>query len=147
MAQRRPALKPATTVFLDSSVLFTAVNSPIGGSAKLFTLSKIKLVTSPLVLAEVERNVRKKLQGYHRERFFKLAAGIKIVEQRPDDRLIQQAQKFIVEKDAVILAEAKNSKADFLVTLDKKHFLQESVKNFLSPQKVLAPKGLLEMAK
>ena len=32
--------------FLDSSVLFTAVNSPYGGSSKLFTLKNIKIVTT-----------------------------------------------------------------------------------------------------
>jgi len=145
MAQRRQTLKPAATVFLDSSVLFTAVNSPTGGSAKLFTLSQVKLLTSPLVLAEVERNIHKKLQSYHLQRFFKLVSKIKILDQEPDDRLIRQTQKIIVKKDAVILAEAKNSKADFLVTLDKKHFLKDSVRKFLSPQKILTPKDLLTL--
>ena len=50
------------TVFLDSSVFFSAINSPSGGSAKLFTLKTIDLITSKLVLVEVERNVRKKLK-------------------------------------------------------------------------------------
>ncbi len=59
-------------IFLDSSVLFTAVNSPTGGSAKLFTLKNIKLTTSKLVLTETERNIREKLESYHLERFFLL---------------------------------------------------------------------------
>lgn len=79
-------------VFLDSSVLFTAVNSPTGGSARLFTLKKIKLVTSSLVLTEVERNIYKKLQNYHLKRFFLLVKKIEILKQEPNFQLIQKAK-------------------------------------------------------
>ena len=99
------------TAFLDSSVLFTAVNTPTGGSSKLFTLKELKLVVSPLVLTETEKNVRKKLQSYHLDRFFILSDKLEIQKQEPDDKSIQKARKVIVEKDAVILAEAKKSKA------------------------------------
>lgn len=131
-------------VFVDSSVLFTAVNSPSGGSAKLFTLANIKLITSKLVLTEVERNVRKKLQEHHLERFFMLTAKMHIAEQTPDDNCIKKAQKAIVEKDAVILAQAKEAKTKYLVTLDKKHFLTNDAIRFLKPQKIYTPKMLLE---
>ena len=71
MAKRRSTLK----LFLDSSVLFTAVNSSFGGSAKLFTLPEIKLYVSKIVLHEVENNVRKKLGEMYLERFFRLAGS------------------------------------------------------------------------
>lgn len=142
MAQRRQVI--IKKVFLDSSVLFTAVNSPIGGSAKLFILKNIKLVTSPLVLAEVERNVRKKLEDYQLDRFFLLVTKIEILNQTPNKTLIKNAQKTIVSKDAVILAESKQAKTDILVTLDKKHFLTGKVRQFLKPQKIYTPKMLLE---
>lgn len=132
------------TTFLDSSVLFSAVNSPTGGSSKLFTLKKIKLVTSPTVLTEVERNVRKKLQSFHLDRFFMLVSQINLIQQTPNQKLINQARKVIVEKDAVILQEAKQVKTNFLVTLDQKHFLNEKVKKFLKPQQVLTPKMLIQ---
>jgi len=90
-------------VFVDSSVLFTAVNSPTGGSSKLFTLKDVRLITSPLVLAETERNVRKKLQSYHLNRFFTLSGKLKMVEQLLDEKAIIKAKKVIVEKDAAIL--------------------------------------------
>lgn len=131
------------TVFVDSSVLFSAVNSPIGGSSKLFTLKNIKLVTSKVVLTETERNVRNKLQNYHLERFFKLVKEIKILQQLPNSKLIERAKKVIAEKDSVILAESHKSKADFLATLDRKHFLNDSVSKFLKPQRALTPKMLI----
>ncbi|MDP2860363.1 MAG: PIN domain-containing protein [bacterium] len=137
MAKRRqPRLKK---VFLDSSVFFTAVKSPYGGSARLFVLKNIQLVASRIVLAEVEKNVRRKLESYHLERFFLLARLIEIPSQKPNKTLIAKAEKAIVKKDAVILAEAKQAKTDMFITLDKKHFLTDSAKSFLIPQKIITP--------
>jgi len=76
-------------------------------------------------LAETERNIRKKLQSYHLERFFMLTKKLVVLDQDPDEKEIKKAQKVIIKKDAVILAEAKQSKCDYLVTLDKKHFLKQ----------------------
>ena len=132
-------------VFIDSSVLFSAVNSPTGGSSKLFTLKGVKLITSKVVLAETERNVKNKLHDYNLERFFMLVGKITIIQQLPNSQLIEKAKKVIVEKDSIILAESYKSKADFLVTLDRKHFLTESVAKFLKPQKALTPKMFIEL--
>lgn len=131
------------TAFLDSSVLFTAVNSPTGGSAKLFTLKNIKLETSKIVLIEVERNVRSKLQSYQLKRFFILVEKLEIIDQVPDKPEIGKAKEVIAGKDAVILAESKKSDCDFIISLDKKHFLTLAVGEFLKPKKVLTPKMLL----
>ncbi|KKP47458.1 MAG: hypothetical protein UR39_C0004G0072 [Candidatus Woesebacteria bacterium GW2011_GWA1_33_30] len=143
MATRRRNLK----LFLDSSVLFTAVNSPIGGSAKLFTFTDIKLIVSNIVLQEVEKNVRTKLHDYHLDRFFMLVDKLSIIDQIPNDEQILKARKVIVEKDAVILAEAKDSDCDYLITLDKKDFLQEKVFDFIKPKKILTPKMFFETQK
>ena len=133
------------SVFVDSSVFFTAVNSPTGGSAKLYTIQNIRLIVSPVVLTETERNVRKKLHSYQLERFFKLVGKMQILNQKPDLELIAKAKKIISEKDAVILAEAKLSKADCLVTLDKKDFLNEKITDFLKPTITLTPKMLFKV--
>lgn len=132
------------TVFLDSSVLFSAVNSPTGGSAKLFVTKEISLFTSRVVLVEVERNVRKKLAAYHLGRFFLLVGKLTILPQTPSKTSIAKAKTVIVEKDAVILAEAKHANVDILATLDKKHFLTKGVEKFMKPKKILTPKMILE---
>ena len=131
-------------VFVDSSVLFTAVNSPTGGSAKLFILKKISLVTSKVVLTEVERNIRKKLEVHHLERFFRLVEKIDIIDQEADNNLIKRAKKVIVEKDAVILSQGKQAKTDVFLTLDRKHFMTPQVVAFFRPAKVTLPKILIE---
>lgn len=141
MGRRRPAV---SLTFLDSSVLFSAVNSPAGGSAKLFTLKNLKLITSTLVLTEVERNIRRKLLSYHLERFFLLVENLEIIDRLPTKQQIRAAQRVIVEKDAIILASGIISKADFIVSLDRKHFLKESVIEYIKPQKVVIPKMLIK---
>ena len=145
MAKRGQTLKKLPNVFVDSSVFFTAVNSPTGGAAKIFSLNdrKFKLLTSWVVLAETERNVRNKLIDFQLERFFKLVKVVKILNQQPDDELVNKAKQAIIEKDVVILAEAKQAKCDFLLTLDKKHFVTESAKKFVFPTKIVTPKNLL----
>ena len=140
MAKTRRALN----LFLDSSVLFTAVNSPMGGSSKLFILPNVKLFVSKIVLHEVEKNVRHKLANYHLDRFFMLVSKLEIMQKTPNDLLIERARKVIVEKDAVILAEAKDSDCDYLITLDKRDFLQEKVHRFFKPKKILTPKMFFE---
>lgn len=133
------------TVFVDSSVLFSAVYSPSGGSAKLFTIKNLRLQASLVVLAEVEKNVRRKLYANELERFFFLTDKLMILKQKPNDKLIREAEKVIAKKDSVILAEAKQAKADILVTLDRKHFLTIEARNFLKPQKIFTPKMLFEL--
>lgn len=103
------------------------------------------MITSKVVLIETERNVRNKLHDYHLERFFMLADKLEILKQLPNSKLIQRAKKVIAEKDRIILAESYKSKANFLVTLDRKHFLTESVAKFLRPQKALTPKMLIKI--
>lgn len=142
MAKRRFFIK---SVFVDSSVFFTAVNSPTGGSSKLFTLKKVKLITSRVVLTETERNIRKKLESYHLDRFFMLVSKTTIIDQKPKDLFIKRAERVITVKDAVILAEAKQIKADVLVTLDKKHFLTDKAEKFLKGKKILTPKMLMQL--
>ena len=130
----------SVSLFLDSSILFTAVNSPTGGSSKLFALKDIRLLTSTYVLTETEMNVRKKLEEYHLERFFRLVEKLEIISSLPERKELTKAKKVIVEKDAIILSQVKLSRSKFLITFDKKHFLTESVEKYLKPKKALTTK-------
>ena len=130
MARKRQNL--TRKVFLDSSVIFSAVASPIGGSAKLFTLENLQLVTSVVVITEVERNVRKKLLSFQLERFFDLAEKLEILEQKPEPFRIEKAKGVTARKDAVILAEAKRAKMDY------------QVKKFLRPKGAFTPGEIIK---
>ncbi len=137
MAGRRQVIKSA---FLDSSVLFSATSSPIGGSAKLFTEKRIRLCTSTLVLTETERNIRKKLQYYHLERFFMLVGKLIIITKVPTASQIEKAEGIIHQKDTAILASAKGANVDYLITLDQRHFLTNNARDFISPTIILTPR-------
>ena len=141
MGNRRQNLN----VFLDSSVLFSASYSPFGGSAKLFTLPNITLHCSPVVLHEVEKNIRNKVGDIYIDRFLMLIKHIKIINQKPKDSEIKLAKKVIAEKDSVILSEFKRSTCRVLITLDKQDFLQEAVFQFVKPKKILTPKLFFEL--
>lgn len=133
-------------VFADSNVWFAAVCSPTGGSSFIFSLvsKKIQLITTQTVLAEVERNVRQKLEFYHLERFFNLTVKAKPLKALPNKNSVVRAKKVIVAKDAIILAEAKRAKVEFLITLDKKHFLTDKVKKFMKGTVVYLPGEFIE---
>lgn len=143
MAKRRSTL--ALILFLDSSVLFSAVYSPTGGSSKLFTLKNVKLFVSRVVLHEVEKNVRLKLEDYHLDRFFMLASNVTILQNEINNKLINKAKKYIVDKDSVILAEFKKSDCSYLLTLDRRDFLQEKVIDYVKPKKILTPKMFFDL--
>lgn len=134
-------------ILLDSSVLFTAVNSPTGGSSKLFTLKNVNLCVTPIILTEVERNVRKKLTSHHLERFFLLDKRLTVLKVTPNQKEILKVEKVIDKKDAPILSDAKNSKVQILLTLDQKDFLKPLVEKYLKPKKVMTPKMFFELLK
>jgi len=71
--------------------------------------------------------------------------GVKITK----DPLEKEVEKFIgiIDfRDASILASAMEHRADYLITLDKKHFLNQKVLEFVRDKKIsiLTPKEFLE---
>jgi predicted nucleic acid-binding protein len=112
-------------LFFDSSVLFSAAHSSRGHSRDLILLGanrEITIILSDFVLEETIRNLAQ-LKHPPLEELKKLLenANIEIVE--VDRQAVLEAGKFIVLKDAPIIAAAKSSKVDMLVTLDRKHIL------------------------
>lgn len=143
MAKRRSNLNKQQ-IFLDSSVLFTAVNSSFGGSAKLFVMDNVELYVSNVVLHEVERNVRSKLPSMYLDRFFNLVEKLKIIQVMPSQKRIAAAKKVIAQKDSVIFAQFVESNCLVLLTLDKQDFLQDVVFDYVSPKRVMTPKMWFE---
>jgi hypothetical protein len=125
---------------LDSSVLFTAVNSSFGGSAKLFTMKNITLHASNIVLHEVEKNVRKKLGEMYVERFLRLSKKLVIISELPNTKELSKSRSVIADKDSAILSQFIKSACMHLITLDKRDFLQPKVIGFAKPKKIWTPK-------
>ena len=116
-------------IFLDSSAVIAGVISSTGAARALFLLSEagsIDLVFSEQVIAETERSLARKVPRALPD--FRQAlkdAGQKIVAATT---LVEvQACLYMISDptDAPILAAAIKARAEFLVTLDRRHFLDD----------------------
>lgn len=117
-------------IFLDSSVIVTAVLSPIGGSFRLFQeakLNRIEIYISHFIFDEVITTLQRKYPA-------KLSSFYELIRENPinfvkdpSPKSIATLTNFIHPDDAPILAAAIRSKPDFLITWDKKHFLKKEV--------------------
>ncbi len=132
-----------TTVFLDANVYFAAFFSDTGASALILEFAnrgKITVFASKLVLREADRNLRKKsspakLKAFHR---FLQQTKIKILPP-PEEASLKPYEEIIHPKDVPVLGAAVASKADYLITLDRKHFLNPKVMDKLQKIKILTP--------
>lgn len=133
-------------IFLDSSVLIAGLYSDKGGSAKILELIKKKKLAgfiSPSIIEETKRNIRKKLSLKLLPKLEKLIKIVGVQENfQPKD--IIKYRRLVDIKDLHVLVFTKSSCANFLITLDKKHFKTEKLKNANLPFKILTPKEFLE---
>ena len=53
-------------------------------------------------------------------------------------------QDIVVEDDLHVIAGAKLTKSDYLITLDKKHLLKEEVRRLVKPLKIVNPEQYLK---
>lgn len=128
-------------LFLDANVIYSAAKSELGASFAIFQLKdklKFNLITSRLALVEAERNITEKEDSSVVERFYILIKAIGVIS--VDSKKAKHFYKgMIEEKDAPILYGAKLCKADFLITLDKKHFFTNKLKKEKFPFKIMTP--------
>ena len=114
--------------FLDTSVLFAAVLSPLGGSRKVLQLGEagvISLWVGSRVLAEAHSVVQRKDPAALPDLALLLEASNVQIGPKPE-RPFLDVGRAVTEyaADAYILAEALAAQADYFVTLDRKHFLE-----------------------
>jgi predicted nucleic acid-binding protein len=115
-------------VFLDTSALLAGLASPWGAGNAILGLAEaglLTLVVSEQVLVEAERNLKEKLPNAvpEYERFLNTSTLERITN--PSTADVAKAKEIIHPKDASILAAAKNAQVDYLVTLNRKHFLDD----------------------
>ena len=134
-------------VFLDSSILVAASASKTGGSALILDYcrkEKVKGFVSKDVIGEAKKNINLKLGQKEQIRFvYYLKHANLFLTEDPSVEQIAEAEKVIYAKDAPILASAVESKASYLITLDRKHFFTSQVEKFASPMKVVTPKDFI----
>lgn len=142
MSSRKP------TVFLDSSVLFSALLSKKGASAEIILLAmrgEIAILISDYVAEEVKRSLKRKAQNLLSlfEALLRLNV-LKIVSEPTQDE-VAHARLFISDaKDAPVIAAARKHRARYLVTLDRRDFLADDLVAQKSGLVILLPKDFLK---
>ncbi|HUS70657.1 MAG TPA: PIN domain-containing protein [Anaerolineae bacterium] len=133
-------------VFLDTSALLAGLASPRGASNKILALAEaglLTLVVSEQVLVEAERNLEEKLpRGIPQCRRFLITCPLEKVP-APSASDVAMAKEMIHAKDVSILVAAMNAQVDYLVTLNRKHFLDDPEVARRSGLRIGAPEDLL----
>ena len=115
-------------VFLDTSALLAGLASPTGASNMILALAEAQLITlvlSEQVLVEAERNLQEKLpSAIPQYRRFLTTCPLEKASM-PSTADVAMAREIIHAKDAPILMAAMNAQVDYLVTLNRKHFLDD----------------------
>ena len=113
-------------VFLDASVLFAAAYSTTGASREIIRQGFrgcIELVASELVFEEARRNLGVKAPGEVPDlETFHQAATIEMV--RPSREEIEEAMEYTADKDAPVVAAAREAEVDYLVSLAREHWVE-----------------------
>ena len=120
---------PELVLFLDSSVLIAGIISSQGASRALLLLGeneKIVIAVSEQVIAEVERNIARKVPKalpFAREILTRI--NMRIFHD-PSVETVQQHLDWIQHVvDVPILVAAAQAEVDFLVTLNTRHFIDD----------------------
>ena len=138
-------------VFLDASVFVAAAGSASGGSSLILEVCKglgFSAVTTRKILLEAQRNIRKKMSSEALLRFYKEIGNLSLeVIKPPAKEKLSQYDNIITLKDRHVLAGALESRTAFLITLDRKHFQTEAIKQANLPITIMTPKEFLELVK
>lgn len=135
-------------VFLDANVYVAGFISPKGGSGLILDLirrNKIQLIANRVVLRETDRNLRSKVSLKTLKAFRRFLYETKIeILPRLTEIILSQYEAMIHSKDAVILGTALEAQVDFLVTLDRRHFLTPQVLAKQGKTKILTPESFIK---
>jgi|SRR3990167_3306682 len=130
-------------VFLDSSVILSALASPSGGSRKILqavTKGKLQLFTTPFVIEEVAKHLHKLGVKPNELEILLKKKVIRVISDAPQ-HIIKKFHSVTVDPDdAPVLAGAVLSGSHVLVSLDKGHILTDGVRKALKPLLVFSPK-------
>jgi predicted nucleic acid-binding protein len=116
-------------LFLDSSALFAGIASSSGAARVLLLLGEtgqITLLVSEQVIAETERAVARKIPRILPEvRQAILKSGLLILHDPPAEAVLARLDWISHAADVPILVAAVQAEVDYLVTLNRRHFLDD----------------------
>jgi predicted nucleic acid-binding protein len=130
-------------LFLDSSALFAGIVSGIGAARVLLLLAEsenIRVTISEQVIVETERAIAKKVpQALKDFRQAILASKVRIVRDPSIEDVMAHLDLISHPADVPIILAAMNDNADYLVTLNRKHFIDDQSVSQKSGLRIGAP--------
>ena len=133
-------------VFFDASVIIAAIMSSKGASFELLKYAsrkKIIAITSKTVINEVLANLHK-IEDFNEKDLDSFIVNNKIIVRKAVGRSeIKQFADVVYQKDAHVLAGARLTDSDYLVSLDRKHIVKNEIRNKVKDIQVVLPKELL----
>jgi predicted nucleic acid-binding protein len=140
-------MTPDPRVFLDTSALFAAIWSADGGARAILELAEaraIHLLVSPQVLAEIEEAVRRKLPGMLGTLALLLDHTGVTVLPVPSEQVVAAHMALTGHAgDAHVVAAARCGQVDYFVSLDRKHFLDNTALRAALPFPIGTPGDFL----
>ncbi len=134
-------------VFFDSSVIISAIISKTGGSRRLMELTKENKLTGVISQGILEEVISKtiKIRAGEREIISFVKDNGLLIREKVKETETEEFIGLVTDpKDLHVLAAAKLTKCQYLVTLDKKHLLQANTKKQFKPLQIVSPKEFLE---
>ena len=120
---------PEINLFLDSSALFAGIVSASGAARALLLLAESGLITvtiSEQVVTETERAITRKVPSAINDlRQAILESKARIVRDPSPEDVTAHSKLISHPADVPILLAAMQAKVDYLVTLNRKHFIDD----------------------
>lgn len=134
---------PGPDLFFDSSALFAGVVSASGASRALLLLAEagqVSIIVSEQVVAETERAIARKIpRALPNYREALRATGLRIVRNPSPQELEAQENIISHQADVPIVVAAMQVHADYLVTLNRRHFVDDPSVGARSGLRIGAP--------
>jgi predicted nucleic acid-binding protein len=136
-------------LFFDASVLFAGCYSPAGASGLLLEASAAgtyQPIVSQLVVSEASRALRFKADADALLRLHGFLAHAHLtILGIPSAGEIEPFIPLIASKDCHVLASAVAGRADYLLTLDRRHFFTSALREAELSCSILTPGEFLEL--
>lgn len=130
-------------IILDSSVIFSALFSPTGASAEILKLAEKKkvIILLPKYIEKELDDVLERKLPFVLSSFHELIENETLQQEKDPAKIsVRKARDMISDpKDAPILAFAIYEKVDYLITLDRKDFIDDPQVSKKSKLKILTP--------
>jgi len=130
-------------LFLDSSALFAGIVSATGAARALILLSEIGHITvtiSEQVVTETERAIARKVPSALNDLRQAILASKAQIVRNPSPKEVRANQHLISHPSGVpIVLAAMKAEVDYLVTLNRKHFIEDSGVAIRSGLRIGAP--------